>query len=497
MSEVVASYRRILKSSSIIGGASVLNILIGLVRTKLLAVFLGPSGIGLAGLYTALITTVSAVATMGVGTTGTRQFAQAHSQGDQRALAVTRRAMFWCSLVLAITGALVVWLFRDFLAVLVLGSGTHATTVGWLALGVGLSVASSSQAALIQGMRRIGDMARLSVYGSVFNTLLGVGLIWQLGQEGLLAYVLVGPLGSFMLGHWYVSRLPKMVSGPIPIREMALHWKTLLRLGLPFMAAGLAASLGQLWIRVEVGNTLGTEALGHFQASWAISAQYITFVLSAISADYYPRLAGVINDHKAASRLVNEQTEIALLLSAPIFIAMAGLAPWVIDLLYSAAFAPAVSVLRWQILGDLLKVASWPLAYVILASGAGKEYFVAQSIVWLVIGASVAIFSDSFGLPMAGIAYLLGYIIYLPLVYWLARKNIGFKWSGPVAKLLTAILATCLAVEFMEFNYGWGSIVAVMLSVIYLIYAVIRLGRLGNLGGKVGEMIAKMKMRAF
>jgi len=75
MSDKVASYRRILKSSSIIGGASVINIVIGLVRTKIIAVLLGPAGIGLVSLYSGLMSTATAVATMGIGTIGTRQIA--------------------------------------------------------------------------------------------------------------------------------------------------------------------------------------------------------------------------------------------------------------------------------------------------------------------------------------------------------------------------------------------------------------------------------------
>lgn len=243
MTEQVASYRRILKTSSIIGGASVINILIGLVRTKIVAVLLGPTGIGLVSLYTSLMSTASAVATMGVGTIGTRQIAEALGKEDERALAVVRRAMFWGALLLASAGALVVWALREVLAVKVLGGAQHSTIVGWLALGVALSVAGASQGALIQGMRRIGDMARLSVYGSVLNTVLGVGLLWLWGQAGLVAFVLIGPLVSFLLGHWYVSRLPKIASDPIAIKEMAHQWQTLLRLGVPFMGAGVVGAL--------------------------------------------------------------------------------------------------------------------------------------------------------------------------------------------------------------------------------------------------------------
>ncbi|MDP3190359.1 O-antigen translocase [Rhodoferax sp.] len=490
MTDQVASYRRILKSSSIIGGASVINILIGLVRTKIIAVLLGPTGIGLVSLYNGLMTTAAAVATMGIGTVGTRQVAEALAKDDARALAVVRRAMFWGALLLASAGALVVWALREVLAVKVLGGVEHATIVGWLALGVALSVASASQGALIQGMRRIGDMARLSVYGSVLNTVLGVGLLWQWGQAGLVAYVLVGPLSSFVLGHWYVSRLPKVAADPIALQEMAHQWQTLLRLGVPFMGAGLVGALVQLWIRVEVGNTLGAESLGHFQAAWTISMQYIGFVLGAMAADYYPRLTGVIHDPKAATRLVNEQTEIALLLSAPVFIAMIGLAPWVLHLLYSTEFLPAVEVLRWQILGDVLKVASWPLGFVILAAGAGKTFFLSETLVLLLMGGLIASFSSIVGLRITGIAFLVCYVVYLPMVYWLAWRRIGFVWSGSVVKLIVIIFAVCALVAIICTHYWWGVFLTLSLSLTVGMYTLGRLKKMSNFGVNYGKINA-------
>jgi PST family polysaccharide transporter len=490
VTEQIASYRRILKSSSIICGASVINILIGLVRTKLVAVLLGPTGIGLVSLYTGLMATASAVSTMGIGTIGTRQIAQALSKDDERALVVLRSAMFWGAMLTASAGALVVWSLRELLAVKVLGAAEHANLVGWLSLGVALSVAGASQGALIQGMRRIGDMARLSVYGSVLNTVLGVALLWQWGQAGLVAYVLVGPVSSFVLGHWYVSRLPKVAANPVAMKEIAHHWQTLLRLGIPFMGAGLVGALVQLWIRVEVGNTLGTESLGHFQAAWAISMQYIGFVLTAMGADYYPRLSGVIHDHKAATRLVNEQTEIALLLSAPVFIAMIGLAPWVIHLLYSDAFAPAVEVLRWQILGDVLKVASWPLGFVILAAGAGKTFFITETFALVVMGGLIAKLSGSMGLQITGIAFLICYVLYLPMVYWLAKRRIGFEWSRAVVKLLAITIVICTAISLTSMTYWWVAIVAVVLSLAFGIYTFGRLAHMSNVGTPVKKMVS-------
>jgi PST family polysaccharide transporter len=481
MPQQTPSYRRILKSSSIIGGASIINIAIGLVRTKIIAMWLGPSGIGLVSLYSSLISTITAVATLGTGTVGVRQVAEAISHENKCALTALRRAMFWGTLLLAGMGGFVTWSLRKVLAIHVLNGAEHENVISWLALGVVLSVAGVSQGALMQGMRRIGDMARLSMYGSMLNTVLGVALLWTWGQAGVVAYVLIGPLVGFLLGHWYVLRLPKVEPFDIPIKELARQWQTLLRLGIPFMGAELVGTLVQLWIRIEVGNTLGAESLGHYQAASMISLQYIGFVLAAMSADYYPRLTGVINDNNAATCLVNEQTEVALLLSAPIFIAVIGLTPWFIHLLYSSSFLPAVNVLRWQILGDLLKVVSWPLGFVIVATGAANTYLWIETFVSLLMGGLIAILLPLTGLPITGIAFLVCYMVYLPLVYLFARRKIKFKWQVNVKRLFLLILALCILLAILSARYWWGTYITVGVTVVFGTYTLIRLAHISKI----------------
>ncbi len=488
MSERVASYRRILKTSSIIGGASTINIFFGILRTKVLAVLVGSAGLGLVSLYMSLMNTATVIASMGIGTVGARQVAEANALEDSQALGTTRRAMFLASIVLAIVGGAMVWALRGVLAEQVLDNKRYTEVVGWLALGVSFSVAAASQSAVIQGMRKIGDLARISIFSSVINTVIGVLLLWQWGISGLWAYVLIGPLSSMFFGYIYVSRLPKIEPHSIAHQEIAEQWKQMIRLGLPFVGAGLAQTLVALWIRMTVNDTLGVSAVGHFQAAWAISMQYIGFVLAAMGADYYPRLAGIINNHEEANRVVNEQTEIALLLGAPIFIAMMGLAPWVIEALYSTAFIPAVEVLRWQILGDVLKVASWPLGFIILAAGAGKTFFWTDTLSFVLMGSVVAVFVTSIGLKITGIAFLVSYVLYLPLVYFLAWKRIRFIWSRSVILLLiiTFILTVLMAI-LPDFT-AWSKYISIIISSVVLVFSFGRISQKIEMSGWLWRM---------
>jgi PST family polysaccharide transporter len=298
-----------------------------------------------------------------------------------------------------------------------------------------------------------------------------------------------------VLGHFYVSRLPKIVHHDISIRELGGQWTQLMRLGVAFMGAAVALSLVQLWIRVDVGRMLGATALGEFQASWTVSTQYLVLALGAMGADYYPRLAGVIHDRKAAVRLINEQTEIALLLSAPILLAMMALAPWVLRLLYTAEFLPAAEILRWQILSDVLKVASWPLGFVLLALGDGRTFFLAEVAALAVLSGGITLLLSRIGIQITGIAFLGCYVFYLPLVHRLAVRRIGFRWSRAVKKLLALTFATCAAVGLLAVLTPWGAVLGCLLSSAFGIYGLGRLTHVSGVGGLVGR-IGSMARRA-
>ena len=173
------------------------NIAFGMLRNKVAAVLLGPAGIGLIGLLSSLMSTASAVAGLGLGQVGTRQ---ADTGGDAEAVAEVRRALSLATALLAITGGVLVALLGPTLARWVMSRPDLGTDVSWLGLGVALSVAASAQVALLNGLRRIGDLALVSVLGGAFSTVLGIGALWLFGSRGMLVFdAFVSPVKRFWL----------------------------------------------------------------------------------------------------------------------------------------------------------------------------------------------------------------------------------------------------------------------------------------------------------
>lgn len=456
------SYRRILASTLVIGGASVVSVVIGLVRTKLVALLLGPAGIGLIGLYAGLMMTAATIAQLGLATVGTREIAEAHGAGDARSLAVARRALAIASFALALAGGLAVWLMRAPLAELATGEPGHAAAVGWLAPGVALTVLAGAQSALVRGLQRMADLAWITIIGAVAATIVGVPLLWLLGEAGIGVFVLLGPLTAWGAGAWFVARIPRSQQVQATFADLRPHWARCLRLGVPFMAAGVVGTAVEFWMRIDVHRQLGIDALGQFQASWIIAAQCVGFVLGAMAADYFPRLSAAIREPGQAVTIVNQQTEVALLLSVPAIVAMIGFAPEVVGLLYTEDFSPAAVMLQWQAAALVLKVIGWSLGFVMLAAGDGRAFFLAEATTLAMMAGLLHALIGRHGLAGAGAAYLAGYSFLVLVNLWFARRRLGFRWAPRmVGEITAAILLTSglfLAIQLQpDLRHGYAA----------------------------------------
>ena len=164
------SYGQILKSSAIIGGSSVVNIAIGIMRTKAMAIFLGPAGVGLMGLYSSILNLAQSIADMGINGSGVRQIAEAAGSGEPERIARTAIVLRRTATLLGVLGAVLLILFAKQISILTFSNDQHTTAVAALSLALFFLSVSSGQGALIQGMRRIADLAKMGMLGALHST---------------------------------------------------------------------------------------------------------------------------------------------------------------------------------------------------------------------------------------------------------------------------------------------------------------------------------------
>jgi len=428
------TYGQILKSSAVIGGSSVVNIGLGIVRTKVMALLLGPAGVGLLGIYSSISDLARTVAGMGINSSGVRQIAEAVGTGDTGRIARTVTTLRRVALLLGLLGALLLAALCLPISQISFGDSRHAGAIACLSLVVLLGSVSGGQLALLQGVRRIGDLARASIWGGVLGTLSTIVVVCLYARAGdarrgiVPSLVCVAVMGIAV--SWWYSRKTDVERVPMRWAEISAEVSGLLKLGFVFMASGFMAMGVAYLVRIIVLRKIGEDAAGFYQSAWTLGGLYVGFILQAMGADFFPRLTAVAKDNRECNRLVNEQAEVGLLLAGPGVLGTLTFAPLVIHLFYSARFGPAVEILRWICLGMILRVASWPMAYMVLAKGARQVDFWTElvgnalqvGLIWLCV--------LRFGLSGTGIGFFGSYIFYCFLVYAIVRSMSGFRWSA-------------------------------------------------------------------
>lgn len=417
------SYKQIFKSTGIIGISQVLNIIISVFRTKILAVLLGPEGIGIQGMFQSSIDLIRSVTSLGINFSGIKDIAEASESKEQERIYKVIIVLRRLALITGFLGFIIMLLFCIPLSNYSFGNSTYSLDIAILSFVIIFSSISAVQLTLLQGFRKIFQMALVTLLGSLLGTCVTIPLYWQLGRVGIVPGFILMALASLFVSWFYVRKI-KVPFLYISLKETLVTGYGMMKTGLFFVISGFGSTLTMYAIRSLImkkigsdGNEdLGLAAVGGFQAVWTITRVYMGLLTNAMLADYFPRLSAINNDVKASNKLVNEQLEMTLLLGVPLIVGMLVFAPLVVQILYSNSFIQALPLLEWQIPATFFTIVSWPLSVMFIAKGK-SEFSMLIDLSWcLIFYLFVCLGWNCWGFNTLGIVYLLAGFIHCILI---------------------------------------------------------------------------------
>ena len=440
-----ASYQEILSSTAWIGGSSVINVGIGVIRTKAMAMLLGPAGFGLMGMLTSIADLTRSIAEMGLNSAGVRQIAEASSSGDRDRIARTVAVLRLTALGLGTVGAAMLLTLAAPVANLTFGDYVHTSAVALVSLAVFFRLVSDAQGALLQGLRRVADVAKVNVLSALIGTVASVPLVYWLREEGVALALVIVAATAAAASWWYSRKLQIASPSSLTMTEAKQEVKALLSLGVALMVSGMLTMGAAYVVRLLLVQDHGLEDAGLYQAAWTLGGLCVGFVLQSMGTDFYPRLVGVAQDHEACNRLVDEQTRASVLLASAGVLATIALSPVLVSLLYSNQFREAAPALRWICLGMALRVLSWPMGFILVARGE-RGLFFATELAWTIVNLGLSWWLiQRYGAIGAGIAFFASYVFHLALLYPIVRRRTGFRWSPGTAMVGAGFLTACIA----------------------------------------------------
>lgn len=161
-------------------------------------------------------------------------------------------------------------------------------------------------------------------------------------------------------------------------------------------------------------------------------------------------------------------------------------------LLYSDAFVDAAPMLQWQTVGNVFKLASWPLGFVLVAAARSRAYLFAE-LTWnaLFIGL-IWLGLPLFGLEIAGVAFLLSYAIYFALLCILVSRLHDFRWERLSLLLICAHGSFSIVLLILSINAPKsGALASILLALVAGLMGLrIVLKKMGSGGRIAGKLTA-------
>ena len=434
MSDDINSYRRIMKATSLFGGVQVINIFIQIIRSKVVAILLGPAGIGIMGLLNSTLAFIKSSSDFGLGVSAVQDIALANKTNDNyrigKTVTIVRR-LVW---ITGILGTFIVLVLSPWLSALTFGNKEFTISFIWISVTLLFQQLSTGQLVILQGMRKLQLLAKANVLGSALGLICTLPLYYFYGVEGIVPGI-IGTALIILFLSWYFSR--KLIFKPVDISygETFTGGAKMLKMGFLISLSSLLAVGASYALRIFINKTGGIDQVGLYDAGFMIINTYVGLVFTAMSTDYFPRLSSVSESNELCKSIIIQQAEIAILILAPILVLFLIFIKQIIILLYSSQFIDVSQMIYWAALGMFFKATTWAIGYILLAKSESKFFFLSELVANLYTLLFNVLGYYYYGLEGLGISFLVSYIISLIQVFLIANIRYEFTFSSSFIKV--------------------------------------------------------------
>lgn len=456
--EQTDSYEHVIKYTGIFGGVQGLNLLASVLRTKLVAVLLGPSGLGLLSLYNTAATFLGNATNFGISFSAVRHISELYESGTRQELERFVKVVRTWSMAAAILGMVVCMMCSPLLSISYFETSDRWSSFFFLAPLVGLLALSGGELAILKGGRQLRQLALQSIINSMFALLLSIPLYVVWGKSAILPSLLLVALVNLLTIVYFSTRFcPFRVS--LFSRSCYVEGVDMVRLGISFILAGILGSGVEFLVRAFMVR-MGSEAdVGLYNAGYALTVTYASMVFTAMETDFFPRLSAVNHDVDKSNEVVNRQIEASVLLIAPLLVLFLVLLPILLPLLYAESFLPVIGMAQIAVFSMYMRAVALPISYMSLAKGRSAVYLFAEASYDVVAVVSLVLGFVLDGLRGTGIALSVASALDLIIVKTVSSHFYRFRiyrqvWSVLMLQVPFGVIAFVVT-QYASGFYYW------------------------------------------
>jgi O-antigen/teichoic acid export membrane protein len=476
MSDSKTSYHRILKTTSLFGGIQFFTILIGVIRTKCIAVFIGSEGMGIFYLLNSAINLVGGITGLGIETSGVKHLSSSYKNDNLNTVAPLVTVLKKLAVLTGVLGCVLVILFSNWLSQVTFGNSNHTFTFVFISITLLFRQLMIGQLAVLQGLRKMRLLAKANFYGNGLGLLVSIPLYYYYRIDAIVPTIIVASFASLLVSFYYSKKIPfeKIV---ISREQLSAEGKSIIRLGVLLTLSGLLTLLSTYLIQIFVGKMGGLVQVGLYNAGFTLLNSYVGIIFTVMSTDYFPRLAAISTDNEKVRNSVVQQSFVSILIITPIIILFLTCIPLIVKIIFTPEFNDIIPMVCFGIVAMLFRAVSWSMGYILIAKGDSKMFvrtavgFNSISLILNILGYYY------YGLEGLGFSFLLYYLIHFMGLKIITKKRYGFYFNSDFYNTYLICLLMCVITFLFRYlpspilKYGLMSIM-VVISIVFVLFEI-------------------------
>lgn len=393
----------------------------GLIISKILAIYVGPSGMALIGNLRNFLASFDSISSLGFQN-GIIKYVTEKKESDLELKRIIS-TLFSCLIGISILFGILLFCFAEYWNSIVFGHNDFSYLFKTLAILSPLYISSIYLNAIINGLGEFKKIIYINIIGNIIGLLVTLLFVLKYNVYGAVLSIIIAPSLLFFVSLYFlISKLSLLKYMDIKIFDFKLI-KNLSHYFLMALVSGVLGPLVMLLIRNNLIESQGIDQAGFWEAMCRISSYYLLFINTLLTVYYYPKLVSAQNNEEAKSVLYDFYKKVLPFFGIGLIVLFL-VKDILISILFTEYFKPVSQLFFWQIIGDFLKTFSWILALQFFAKKMTRAFIITEIFSLTILLVSSFLFIQYFETEGVVIAHAITYFIYTIVLGIYFRKNL-------------------------------------------------------------------------
>ncbi|CDH20996.1 Wzx [Xenorhabdus bovienii str. kraussei Quebec] len=400
--------------------ATSVKLISSFVINKTVAVLIGPSGLAIIGQIQNLVQIIMTIAQGAINTGITKYIAEYGHEDNRTYLLISTSAKI--TVVCSIISGILIITFSSYISTIFLKNINYQYIFITFGLTIILFSLNQLLLSILNGLKEIKLYISINIIQSIYGLIFTTILIVYFGIDGALFSLVTNQSITFIILIWMLKKHPIIKWANFTKHFNINESKKLLHFAAMTLTSVIAIPTSQIVIRNYITDTIGLKEAGYWQAVWYISSTYLLVVTTTLSTYYLPRLSEIKNKLELRHEIIKGYKAIipiVVFISAGVFLCK----DFIIWILFTEDFKPMRELFKWQLIGDVLKLSSWLIAYIMLSKAMTKLFIITEIIFSLLFIILSMFFISNYGLVGVTYSYAANYAIYLFTIIFFTKNH--------------------------------------------------------------------------